>query len=198
MGERFLALLADPPTTQARSPLLARVIGLLLVLGGVLGLVTLLLPHPGGGNDEALLALDAISLAAGVAFAMTARHVPSWVFHPTLAACSLMICSATYFSGRASGVYASTLFWVALYGGFFFSRLAAYLHVSFLLAGYAVVLGRIEDPAGYSPLTRWLLSAITLSVITGVTSWLVARRRAAEERSQRFFELSTDMLCTAS
>jgi diguanylate cyclase (GGDEF)-like protein/PAS domain S-box-containing protein len=129
---------------------------------------------------------------------MAARHVPRRLFHPTLVGCSLMICSATYFSGRASGVYATTLFWVALYSGFFFSRLAAFVHVWFLLACYAVVLGGVEDPAGYSPLTRWLISAIALSLTTGVTSWLVARRRAAEERSQRFFDLSTDMLCTAN
>jgi diguanylate cyclase (GGDEF)-like protein/PAS domain S-box-containing protein len=175
-----------------------RVIGLLLVLGGLLGFVSLVLPHPGGGNDEALFLVDAIGLATGTAFTVAARRVPGWLLHPTVAAGSLMICSATYYSGRASGVYATMLFWVALYSGFFFSRRAAFLHVGFLLACYAVVLAKVADPAGYSPLTRWLLSAIALSVTTGVTSSLVARRRAAEDRSQRFFDLSTDMLCTAS
>src|SRR5206468_4743774 len=53
-------------------------------------------------------------------------------------------------------------------------------------------------PSGDSPRTRWLLCAIALSVTAVVTSSVMARRRAAEERSQRFFDLSTDLLCTAS
>lgn len=198
MRERLLALLADPRSTQNRTPLLARVIGLLLVLGGLLGLVSLLLPHPGGGNVDALLAVDAIALGAGAALVAAAAHVPRWLPHPTVAACSLMICSATYFSGRASGVYATTLLWIAVFSGYFFSRPAAFMHVGFLLAAYALTLAKVGDPTGYSPLTRWLLSAIAISIATVVTSWLVAQRQAAEDRSQRFFDLSTDMLCTAN
>ncbi len=198
MGERFLALLVDPPTTPARLSVLARVLGLLLVLGGLLGLASLALPHPSGGNDAALLVLDLICVSAGVAFATGAKHMPSWLPHPTLLACSLMICLATYWSGRASGLYATTLFWVALYCGFFFSRTAALMQIGLLLAGYAAVLARIGDPTGYSPFTRWALTAIALTATVCVTSWLVERRRMAEERSQRFFDLSTDMLCTAN
>ncbi|HEY1356947.1 MAG TPA: diguanylate cyclase [Thermoleophilaceae bacterium] len=197
MGERFLALFVDPPTTPARTPVFARVIGLLFVLGGLLGLASLALPHPGGGDAEALLFLDVVCIGTGVAFVVAARHVPSWLPHPTIAAASLTICLATYWSGRASGVYATTLFWVALFCGYFFSRLAAMIQIGFLLAAYGVVLSQIPDPNGYSPATRWLLSALALVVTTNVTSWLSSGRRAAEERSQRFFDLSTDMLCTA-
>jgi diguanylate cyclase (GGDEF)-like protein/PAS domain S-box-containing protein len=87
--------------------------------------------------------------------------------------------------------------WVALFTAYFFSRRAAILHLLWLLGCYAGVLSMVEDAAGFSLITRWLLTAIALAVTSGLTSWLVARRRAAEHRSARFFELSRDMLCTA-
>ncbi|MFL5866068.1 MAG: diguanylate cyclase domain-containing protein, partial [Thermoleophilaceae bacterium] len=183
---------------QSSRPQRARVAGLILVLGALLGMTALFLPHPGGENEEALLAISVVSLVLGIGYLAAARHIPGWVLHPTIVSGGLMICGATYWSGRASGIYATMLFWIALYSGFFFSRLAALMHVAFVLACYAVVLSQVGDPTGYSPLTRWLLSAIALSVTALVTSSVMARRRAAEERGQRFFDLSTDMLCTAS
>jgi diguanylate cyclase (GGDEF)-like protein/PAS domain S-box-containing protein len=192
------ALLVDPSSARAREPVLARVLGLLLIFGGVLVLVSLLLPHPRGSDDAALMVVDACAFAIGVACLAAARRVPRWLLHAVLAGCSALICSAVYFSGLAAGLYATMLMWVVLFSAYFLSQRAALVHLGLLLGGYALVLALVEDAAGYSPLTRWLLTAIALSVASGVTSWLVTRGKAAEERSERFFDLSRDMLCTAS
>jgi diguanylate cyclase (GGDEF)-like protein/PAS domain S-box-containing protein len=55
----------------------------------------------------------------------------------------------------------------------------------------------VPSTAGYSPLTRWLFTAISLSVVALLTTALVARRKRADLRARRFFELSRDMLCTS-
>ena len=55
----------------------------------------------------------------------------------------------------------------------------------------------VESTAGYSPLTRWLFTAVSLTVVMLLTSAIVARRARADLRARRFFDLSHDMLCTA-
>jgi hypothetical protein len=142
------------------------------------------LPHPTGSDDGALLAVDAVAFAAGFAYLGFARRIPYWLIHLTVAASSLLICSGIYFSGVATGLYSTMFVWVALFSAYFFSPRVALLHLAWLLAAYATVLYLVEDTAGFSPLTRWLLTAIALSVTTGLTAWLGARRRAAERRSQ--------------
>ncbi|HXQ89583.1 MAG TPA: sensor domain-containing diguanylate cyclase, partial [Solirubrobacterales bacterium] len=67
-----------------------------------------------------------------------------------------------------------------------------------LLASYGFVLLLVENTAGYSPLTRWLFTTISLSVVMLLTTGIVARRARADERARHFFDLSRDMLCTAS
>jgi diguanylate cyclase (GGDEF)-like protein/PAS domain S-box-containing protein len=186
----------SPPSVRGE-PLLARVVGLLLLLGGVLGAVALALPHPAVSDDVGLAVMDAVAFAAGFAYLAFARRIPLWFVHVTVAASSLLICSGIYFSGVATGLYSTMFVWVALFTAYFFSRRAAILHLLWLLACYAGVLALVEDTAGFSLITRWLLTAIALAVTTGLTSWLVARREAAERRSEHFFELSRDMLCTA-
>src|SRR5262249_58715489 len=53
-----------------------------------------------------------------------------------------------------------------------------------------------RSTAGYSPVTRWLFTAISLSVVMMIVSVIVAHRARADLRARRFFELSQDMLST--
>ena len=55
----------------------------------------------------------------------------------------------------------------------------------------------VESTAGYSPVTRWIFSAVSLTVVMLFINNLVARRRErADTRARHFFDLSQDMLCT--
>ncbi|HYG95567.1 MAG TPA: sensor domain-containing diguanylate cyclase, partial [Solirubrobacterales bacterium] len=56
----------------------------------------------------------------------------------------------------------------------------------------------VENTAGYSPLTRWLFTAISLTVVMLLITGIVARRARADERARHFFDLSRDMLCTVN
>jgi diguanylate cyclase (GGDEF)-like protein/PAS domain S-box-containing protein len=181
---------------RADEPLLGRVIGILFVAGGILGAFSLLLPHPVGADERVLALLDAGAFVVGLLFLAFARALPRWVLHAGIATGSGFICLAIHFSGAAA-VYSTMFVWIAAFTGLFLPWRAVVAQLSLLLAGYALALLSITDPAGYSVLTRVLLTGIALAVVAGMTSWLVSRRRLAEQRTQRFFDLSRDMLCTA-
>jgi diguanylate cyclase (GGDEF)-like protein/PAS domain S-box-containing protein len=176
---------------------LARVVGGMLLLGGLLGTLAGFLPHPSGGHDTALAAIDGIAIAAGLAHFAGARLAPRWLLFGTLLAASALVCLGIYFTGVAAGVYTSVFVWIVLISSYFFSARAAAVQLAWLLGGYALVLSSIHS-AGYSAFTRWLLSAFALGVAGALTSWLVARKRAVQERADRFFNLSRDMLCTVN
>ena len=80
--------------------------------------------------------------------------------------------------------------------GYFFPRRVAVAHLAWILALYAGTLAMVESTAGYSPLTRWLFTAVSLTVVMLLTSEIVRRRERADTRARRFFELSQDMLST--
>ena len=176
---------------------MARIVGALLVLGGALGALSLALPHPDGGNDSALVAVDVAAFAAGGLLLACARLIPRWLSYGSLAGASTLVSLGIYYTGVAAGVYTSIFVWIVLVAAYFFSARAAAIQLAWMLGCYGLVLVEV-DSAGYSGFTRWLLTGIALSVAGLVTSWLVARRKATEDRADRFFRLSRDMLCTAN
>ena len=197
MARKLWSLVLQPPPARAEEPLLTRVIGVLFICGGILMLVSLLLPHPAPSNTDALWILDAIAFGSGSLMAGFAPALPRWLIQGAIGVGSALIALAVLFSG-AGGLYSFMFVWVAAFSALVLSRRAALAHLAWLLACYGAALVSIEDSAGYSPLTRWLLVAFALSVVSGLTAWLVDRNRLAEQRTLRFFDLSRDMLCTAT
>ena len=53
-----------------------------------------------------------------------------------------------------------------------------------------------KSTGGYSPVTRWIFTAVSLTVVMLFINSLVARRQRADTRARHFFDLSQDMLCT--
>ena len=197
MGSRTLSYLLDPPPSQAGEPLLARVLGFLFVAGGLLGSISLVLPHPAQSNLPVLWAQSVGAFVVGCGFLALANRVPMAAIHATVALGSVLITTATYFTGFAAGFYSLMYFWVALFAGYFFSLRAAMAQITWLLACYLVVLALIPS-SGISPISRWIMTAVSLLIVGGLTSWLVTRRAAAEIRGKQVFDLSSDMLCTAN
>ncbi|HEX6665698.1 MAG TPA: sensor domain-containing diguanylate cyclase [Solirubrobacterales bacterium] len=176
----------------------ARAVGLLLMAGAGIVALSLLLPHPSGGDTGALIAIAAGMLVVGALCFALARLLPLWVVHLTLAAAAVATGALIYASGVAAGQYGAVFVWGTLIAAYFFPRLIAVAHLAWLLLVYAVTLALVESSAGYSVVTRWLFTAISLSVVMALTSALVARRARADLRARRFFDLSHDLLCTAS
>jgi diguanylate cyclase (GGDEF)-like protein/PAS domain S-box-containing protein len=176
----------------------ARATAGLLVAGAALVAISLLLPHPSGGDETALiLTALAMAVAGGIVWALAAK-VPEWGAHAILAGVVAVTSLLIYESGIAVGQYGTIFVWSTLVASIYFPRRVAALHLGWLLVAYGTVLLLVESTAGYSPLTRWLFTLISLTVVMLLITSIVARRARADERARHFFDLSRDMLCTAN
>ncbi|HEU5062303.1 MAG TPA: sensor domain-containing diguanylate cyclase [Solirubrobacterales bacterium] len=176
----------------------ARAAGALLVAGAGLVGISLVLPHPEGA-DEFALVVTALSMAfaGGVVWSLAGR-IPGPGAHLILVGISAVTNLLIYESGIAVGQYGTIFVWTILIVSLFYPRRVAAAHLVWLLASYGFVLLLVENTAGYSPLTRWLFTTISLTVVMMLITGIVARRARADERARHFFDLSRDMLCTAN
>jgi diguanylate cyclase (GGDEF)-like protein len=163
--------------------------GCLFIAGASIGLVSLLLPHPPGSNDLALYSNVALAYAGGLFVLWFGPRAPGWFFHLTLAVGAVLITRAVFYSGEAVSFYAVWYLWVGLYAFYFFDRLAAALHVSFVAVLYALTL--VHFPTT-SPVARWLTTVATLVVAGAFIDTLVRRvRRQADEAAQSAHGMAT-------
>jgi diguanylate cyclase (GGDEF)-like protein/PAS domain S-box-containing protein len=174
----------------------ARAVGSLLLGGATLVALSLALPHPSGGDTPALVTIAALMAVVGALCLAFFRRVPLLASHLILVATAAATGLLVYESGVAAGQYGSVWVWSTLITAYYFSRRVAAAHLLWILAVYAVTLAVVESTAGYSPLTRWLFTAISLTVVMLFTSVIVAHRARADQRARRFFDLSHDMLST--
>jgi diguanylate cyclase (GGDEF)-like protein/PAS domain S-box-containing protein len=176
----------------------ARAAAALLVAGSGLVAISLVLPHPEGADERALI-LTALAMAVGGGILwLLAGRVPSWGVHLTLGGVAVVTNVLIYESGIAVGQYGTIFVWTTLVTSCYFPRRVAAAHLGWLLLTYGATLLLVENTAGYSPLTRWLFTLISLTVVMLLITGIVARRARADERARHFFDLSRDMLCTAN
>jgi diguanylate cyclase (GGDEF)-like protein/PAS domain S-box-containing protein len=174
----------------------ARATGLLMLAAAGLVAMSLLLPHPSGGH---MVALTATALGMGLVGLLTffcSSWLPSAASHVLLGGVVLVTGVLFWESGLSVGQYGTIFTWATLISAYFFSRRDAAIHLAWLLLVYAGSLAVVENTGGYSPVTRWLFSAVSLTVVMLFVNNLVARRRRADTRARHFFDLSQDMLCT--
>ena len=170
---------------------------LLIAGAGLVGL-SLVLPHPSGANQSALVTIAAAMAFAGVLCSLFVDRVPKGAVHGILALTVAATALLIYESGVAAGQYGTIFVWSTLIASYFFPRRIAVAHFAWLLLVYGIALLSVPSTVGYSPLTRWIFSLVSLGVVMLLTTEIVARRARADERARRFFELSRDMLCTAN
>ncbi len=169
-----------------------------MVAGAGLVALSLALPHPEVADLDDLIAIATAMLAGGLLCFAFARRIPLWATHAILAGVVALSGLLIYESGVAVGQYGAIFVWAMLIAAYYFPRRLAVAHLAWLLGVYALVLAEVGSTAGYSVLTRWTFTAVSLSVVTVLTSEIVARRARADLRARRFFDLSQDMLCTAN
>jgi len=174
----------------------ARATGAMLMAGAGLVALSLALPHPEGGHTAALVATALGMAAVGALWIACAHRLPLAATHGALVAGGVATGVLIWASGVAAGQYGAIFVWEMLIAGCYFRPRIVAAYLAWNLAIYAVTLAVVESTAGYSPLTRWLFTAISLAVVTVFTTGLVARRKQADTRARRFFDLSHDMLCT--
>jgi len=174
----------------------ARAAAALPIAGAGLVFLSLALPHPSGGDEAALLiTAGAMVLVGAVAMAFAGR-LPYLGVHAIIGGAVGVTGLLIYESGAAVGQYGTIWVWAILVASYFFPRRLAIAHLAWLLAVYAVALDLVESTAGYSPLTRWLFTFVSLTVVMLLVTGIVSAQARADKRARRFFELSHDMLCT--
>ncbi len=169
---------------------------MILIAGAGLVWLSLALPHPSGADAVALVVTSAAMLAAGALCWALAAEVPLAATHAILAATSMLTAVLIVESGVSVAQYGTIFVWTVLVAANFFPRRIAAAHLGWLLACYAAALALVESAGGYSSLTRWLFTSVSLTVVMLFTSVIVARRARADDRARHFFELSQDMLST--
>ncbi len=174
----------------------ARATGALLLAGAGLVALSLILPHPSGGHFIALVATAMGMALIGAVCFLNASRVPPAFVHLLLAATALTTAVLIWESGIAVGQYGSIFIWSTLISAYFFPRRVAAIHLGWLLFVYAIALAVVEGTGGYSPVTRWVFSAVSLTVVMLFINNLAWRRNRADIRARQFFDLSQDMLCT--
>jgi diguanylate cyclase (GGDEF)-like protein/PAS domain S-box-containing protein len=175
----------------------ARAAAALPVAGAGLVALSLILPHPSGGDQTAVAVTAAAMASVGVLLSLFVPRIGRLAVHAIIAA---VVVAATglliYESGVAVGQYGTIFVWSTLVSSYFFPRRIAAAHLAWLLVVYAVALAGVESTAGYSPLTRWLFSVVSLTIVMLLITQMVSRQDRSDKRARRFFELSHDMLCT--
>lgn len=173
----------------------AHVVGALFILGGFLGGVSLLLPHPDQG-EAWIWGVNAVALLTGLLLLAFGDRIGYLMLNVVVAFGATLINAMALASGVAAGVYAGMFCWVVLVSVNFFSLRDALLQFGFMITTFAIVLTAVESSGDYSAISRWLAAALALGVTGAAGAFLVFRRRLAEEESQRFLRLSREMLCT--
>jgi diguanylate cyclase (GGDEF)-like protein/PAS domain S-box-containing protein len=174
----------------------ARATGVLLIAGALLVALSLILPHPSGGHLIALIATASGMAVVGALCWFFSARVPLPLTHVLLGGTALVTGVLVWESSVAVGQYGTIFTWGTLISAYFFPRRIAAAHLGWLLLVYAVALASVENTAGYSPVTRWIFAAVSLTVVMLFVNTLVARRQRADTRARHFFDLSQDMLCT--
>ncbi len=174
----------------------ARATAALMLAGAGFVAMSLVLPHPSGGHEVALIATAVGMALTGLVVWFSSSSLPSAASHVLLAATVLVTGVLIWESGLAVGQYGTIFTWATLISAYFYSRRWAAIHLAWLLLVYAGSLAVVESTGGYSPVTRWLFSAVSLTVVMLFVNNLAGRRDRADTRARRFFDLSQDMLST--
>jgi diguanylate cyclase (GGDEF)-like protein/PAS domain S-box-containing protein len=174
----------------------ARATGALLIAGAGLVALSLILPHPSGGHYIALTVTACGMALVGLACWFGASRVPLALTHLLLAGTAVVTGVLIWESTLAVGQYGTIFIWATLISAYFFPRRIAAVHLVWLLLVYGGALAVVKSTGGYSPVTRWIFSAVSLTVVMLFINGLVARRDRADTRARQFFDLSQDMLCT--
>jgi diguanylate cyclase (GGDEF)-like protein len=171
---------------------LARYAGALFVAGGLLGALTLALPHPSQFNDAALLTNTSTAVFAGLlAFALAGR-LPRWSLQVALALGTALVTRAVYYSNEPSAYYSFFYLWIVLYSFYFFGRFWGLVQTAWIGASYAWVLIALHSSTGSS---RWLMGIVSLAsaglLIDRLASQLRHREAEANQHAEALAAVGT-------
>lgn len=162
------------PERRVMKPILAG----LFAAGASLGVLAVLLPHPGRLNEGGLLAVIATAYLSAALLLVAFARAPAWgvregVLRAAVASGSTLITAAAYFSGEHPSPLIFFYLWIFLYSTYFFTPRQAAAQIAFVGVLYGVLLAVARPPAG---VVLWWLVAMG-AMLVGAAVILVMRRR---------------------
>ncbi len=112
----------------------------LFIAAGLLGALTVLLPHPESFNEQWMLAVLIGSVAVGALLLAFGERVPEWLRRAAPYGAAAATAIVLLLSGRATSAYLFFYLWVALYAFCFLSWREAIALALFTIASYAGVI----------------------------------------------------------
>lgn len=149
---------------EAPRALAVRVIGILATAGGLLGLITALLPPPAEGSEALIVAVSAVSLAIGAAVLAVRPRLSDAVLASLGVLGTALITITAHEGGTSGGTDANEMLylWIVLYSFYFLSLRMAIFEVAVIGAGFAWLLSFQSSPDQAT--TEWLVTITTLLV----------------------------------
>jgi diguanylate cyclase (GGDEF)-like protein/putative nucleotidyltransferase with HDIG domain len=147
---------------QSEEDVRTRAQGGFFVFGGVLALVSLLLPHSTRMYEGGIVAISVAAIVSGSLFLIVPRILPPPLLTGVLACGTVLVSSGVYFSQSTGSVYALLYVWVGFQAAYFLSTRHAVLHLGGIAVAYALALASVP---GADRGQRWLLLCGVVMVI---------------------------------
>ncbi|MEA2493066.1 MAG: hypothetical protein QOJ29_977 [Thermoleophilaceae bacterium] len=152
---------------------MARALGSLFFAGGLIALVSLVLPHWDGTNVAGIATVSTIALALGVGMTFEAGRLPRWAFPTACLGATLLITLAIYYSDRVDSPYSFYFVLVAMFSAYFLSTGQLVLQSAFIAIAYPIAITAMGG--GEQSAQRWLLMVWTV-IVVGVFIAVLRRR----------------------
>lgn len=151
--------------------------GVIFLVGSLVTALSILFPHSAKADIGGFWALAAATGLMAALLLGWAGRLPVWSHQIFMGLGSVMISLALYFNGERHGGHAAgnevLYVWIALYSGYFFTRVQTMAQIAIAATTYAVSLVAI-DP-GPVAFTRWFITVAMVGVSGGLVSVLKSR-----------------------
>jgi len=153
-----------------------KTLGAMMIVGGLLAVVSAILPPGARGSDTLILGVGALAIALGILLFRTHRHLNEGWLGTVTAIGTGLVTATTAVGGTENGAADNEMLyvWVCLYSFYFFRLRHALGQLVLVAAAYAWLLGDQGTPLE-SGANQWLITVATL-LVAGL---LVARLRAS-------------------
>lgn len=174
----------ERPATRATMALTTALVGGAVA---VTCLVGVFVPGNAEVNADVLLVTAAAAGALGAVMLLVYDHLPLRAFHAVALIGAALATATAYGWGSMSAYGPLPYVWVTLFVFYFFSRSAALVHLTIMVAAYAGVL--VQDSPPDNPLDGWIATVVALlvagyliSIVRDWTAHLIASLSDAAHR----------------
>jgi diguanylate cyclase (GGDEF)-like protein len=180
-------------STLARATM-GRVAGLLFSAGAVITVLGIAFPHSPKADVDGFWGIAAGTAAVATLLFGWRERLPTWSFQGFMVLATVIISLSLYFNGERLGGPAADnevlYIWVALYSGYFFTRIQMIAQLAVVAVALAAALVLVH--AGQVGFTRWF---ITVGMISGSGLIVHVLKSSNDELIERLFQVArTDRL----